>query len=37
MVTVFEGQLTRTWYFQTDARRHILSMYHDTITGKAAE
>ena len=33
MVSILEGQLTRTWYYQTDIRRHTLSLYHDTITG----
>jgi hypothetical protein len=33
MVSVFEGQLTRTWYFRTEKRNHILSLFHDTITG----
>ena len=33
MVSVFEGQLTRTWYYNIDSRRHVLCLYHDTITG----
>ena len=33
MVSVLEGQLTRTWYYTTEQRKHCLSMYHDTITG----
>ena len=44
MVSVFEGQLCRTWYHistSPDAgdergsggRKHILNLYHDTLTG----
>lgn len=35
MVSVLEGQLTRTWTFslhETD-RKHTINLYHDTITG----
>jgi hypothetical protein len=49
MVSVFEGQLTRTWSYSNDEnisssqrmpdervskRKHIINLYHDTITGK---
>lgn len=30
---MFEGQLTRTWYYRTEQRNHVLSLFHDTITG----
>jgi hypothetical protein len=35
MVSVFEGQLTRTWTFKLNesGRRHTINLYHDTITG----
>lgn len=33
MVSVFDGQLTRTWFFDRDQRRHVINLYHDTITG----
>lgn len=48
MVSVFEGQLTRTWSYSNDEnisssqrmsdekvskRKHIINLYHDTITG----
>jgi hypothetical protein len=33
MVSVFEGQLSRTWYFLNQGRNHVISLYHDTITG----
>jgi hypothetical protein len=34
MVSVFEGQLTRTWFFQNEDKKHVLNLYHDTISGK---
>ena len=34
MVSVFEGQLTRTWYFENEGKKHVLNLYHDTISGK---
>ena len=49
MVSVFEGQLTRTWSYtnneefststfladeKKNKRKHIINLYHDTITGK---
>eukprot|EP01036_Dinobryon_divergens_P025339 gene25339-33873_t len=38
MVSVFDGQLTRTWIFPFEKspgikRNHIINLYHDTITG----
>jgi hypothetical protein len=35
MVSVFEGQLTRTWIFslQETGKKHTINLYHDTITG----
>jgi|LauGreSBDMM110SN_4_FD.fasta_scaffold124707_1 hypothetical protein len=35
MVSVFEGQLSRTWNYQLNAsaRMHVITLYHDTITG----
>eukprot|EP01038_Epipyxis_sp_PR26KG_P010952 gene10952-14706_t len=33
MVSVFEGQLTRTWFYQPIQRKHVINLYHDTITG----
>mmetsp|Transcript_7603 Transcript_7603/g.8289 ORF Transcript_7603/g.8289 Transcript_7603/m.8289 type:complete len:458 (+) Transcript_7603:59-1432(+) len=33
MVSVFDGQLTRTWFFPYQGRNHVISLYHDTITG----
>ena len=35
MVSVFEGQLSRTWNYQlnSSARMHVITLYHDTITG----
>ena len=50
MVSVFEGQLTRTWCFtndenssmsilpngqKKDKKKHIINLYHDTITGES--
>lgn len=52
MVSVFEGQLTRTWCFTNDEnssmsiltngqkkgkKKHIINLYHDTITGESLE
>jgi hypothetical protein len=33
MVSVLEGQLTRTWFFSHNGRNHVISLYHDTLTG----
>jgi hypothetical protein len=33
MVSVFDGQLTRTWLWKHEGRQHVISLYHDTITG----
>ena len=33
MVSIFEGQLTRTWFYQIQNRKHVINLYHDTITG----
>eukprot|EP01033_Poteriospumella_lacustris_P014762 gene14762-10558_t len=33
MVSVLEGQLSRTWYFLNQGRNHVINLYHDTITG----
>ena len=33
MVSVFEGQLCRTWNYLKDGKKHIINLYHDTITG----
>ncbi len=36
MVSVFEGQLTRTWTFslvEKGGKRHTVNLFHDTITG----
>jgi hypothetical protein len=46
MVSVFEGQLTRTWCYSDEEtwdirnpterrkrKKHIINLYHDTITG----
>mmetsp|Transcript_20267 Transcript_20267/g.29048 ORF Transcript_20267/g.29048 Transcript_20267/m.29048 type:complete len:425 (-) Transcript_20267:892-2166(-) len=38
MVSVFEGQLTRTWLYPIERpsgvkRTHVINLYHDTITG----
>lgn len=35
MVSVLEGQLSRTWYFLNQGRNHVINLYHDTITGKS--
>jgi hypothetical protein len=32
-VSVLDGQLTRTWKYETRTRGHTISLYHDTITG----
>lgn len=34
MVSVLEGQLSRTWYFLNQGRNHVINLYHDTITGE---
>lgn len=33
MVSVFEGQLQRTWWFENEGKKHTIILYHDTITG----
>lgn len=33
MVSVFDGQLTRTWFYEIDNKCHVINLYHDTITG----
>mmetsp|Transcript_20555 Transcript_20555/g.38168 ORF Transcript_20555/g.38168 Transcript_20555/m.38168 type:complete len:317 (+) Transcript_20555:37-987(+) len=33
MVTVFDGQLLRTWKYEMDGFCHQIHLYHDTITG----
>lgn len=36
MVSIFEGQLTRTWVYQLNpphSRKHTINLFHDTITG----
>jgi hypothetical protein len=33
MVSVFEGQLQRNWTLLHENRSHIITLYHDTITG----
>ena len=33
MVSVFDGQLTRTWLYELGKRKHVINLYHDTITG----
>jgi hypothetical protein len=33
MVSVFDGQLQRTWFLNHENRNHIITLYHDTITG----
>ena len=33
MVSIFEGQLCRTWNYVKDNKKHIINLYHDTITG----
>ena len=32
-VTVFDGQLARTWKHKSQNRTHVICLYHDTITG----
>lgn len=32
-VTIFDGQLARTWNYKHQGRVHVISLYHDTITG----
>jgi hypothetical protein len=36
MVSVFEGQLTRTWIYEVENKKHVLNLYHDTISGRGA-
>eukprot|EP01031_Cornospumella_fuschlensis_P031000 gene31000-37466_t len=33
MVSVLDGQLSRTWFFTNKGRKHVINLYHDTITG----
>lgn len=33
MVTVFDGQLLRSWKYELDGFTHQVHLYHDTITG----
>ncbi|KAJ1421377.1 hypothetical protein B484DRAFT_433259 [Ochromonadaceae sp. CCMP2298] len=33
MVSIFEGQLTRTWFYTHQDKKHVLNLYHDTISG----
>jgi len=33
MVTVFDGQLLRTWKYNLEGLTHSIHLYHDTITG----
>jgi hypothetical protein len=33
MVSVLEGQLTRTWTHVEKGKKHTINLYHDTITG----
>ena len=33
MVSVFEGQLARTWQYKFTERTHTITLYHDTISG----
>lgn len=35
MVSVLEGQLSRTWYYNLNetSKKHTINLYHDTITG----
>jgi len=33
MVSVFEGRLARTWYYKIGVRNHVITLFHDTITG----
>lgn len=35
MVSVFDGQLSRTWHYDHDNKNHVITLYHDTITGKS--
>ena len=33
MVSILEGQLTRTWIIMTEEKKNTINLYHDTITG----
>ena len=33
MVSVLEGQLTRTWFAHIADKKHTITLYHDTISG----
>ena len=33
MVSVFQGEITRTWHYIKGATTHVINLYHDTTTG----